>query len=630
MNSCSNLDNFDVLPFSKSDSSSFFICKPDVPENVFLKPVKINVTDNVLFTDRILPQTSRTLSENAEFPSSYFVDLHNKVKAFGVHNYKGARIPLLHNNINVEAFRAKLAKFNYPDIHLMQFIEFGFPLGLWSEAHLEPSCKNHSSAYSYYSHVDKFVETELQKIGVTGPFEKSPWDAVHLSPMMTAPKKPDSRRTVFDASFGIHSLNKNTPEHAYHDMEYEFSFPTIDNLADRIAKLGPGCFLWKRDLSRFFLQMKVDPLEYDRLGFVWREKLYLFVSFVWGCRHAGYVGQWLTTAVAYVQAHLGLELSDAMFFCLNYADDFAGCETEFTKSKLSFDTLGTLLKEINLTESESKACAPSTSMTYLGVNFNTLEMCMHVDVEKVKELKLDLVRWARKTVATKSDLQSILGKLLWVSKTVKFSRVFVSRIIAEVRKLKKQSDKVVLSTPIRKDFLWWDSYIQVFSGVEIIPPPSVKFSVYGDACVQGGGGWFPGRNEYFSLRFPISLSTPDVPIHIKEFYVVILIIKLWGSNWIGHRIEIYCDNDAVCDTCTHQKPANSQMQQLLREFLFWICKFNIHPIVKKIGTKENFVADFVSRVYTSDETKKFFKDNGYPLQTKKLIPDHFFDMHADW
>ena len=72
------------------------------------------------------------------------------------------------------------------------------------------------------------------------------------------------------------------------------------------------------------------------------------------------------------------------------------------------------------------------------------------------------------------------------------------------------------------------------------------------------------------------------------------------------------------------------MQQLLREFLFWICSYNIHPIVNKIGTKDNFVADFVSRVYTEAETVKFFSDNGYPTQTKIDVPDSFFNMHADW
>ena len=127
---------------------------------------------------------------------------------------------------------------------------------------------------------------------------------------MTSPKKPNSRRAVFDASFGLYSLNKNTPERAYHDTEYEFTFPRIDDLADIIAKLGKGCFLFKRDLSRYFLQLKIDPIEYDKLGFVWRGSLYFFVSFVWGCRHAGYCGQWLSSAVSYIHAR--------------HADDYAG------------------------------------------------------------------------------------------------------------------------------------------------------------------------------------------------------------------------------------------------------------------------------------------------------------------
>ena len=165
-----------------------------------------------------------------------------------------------------------MSRFKYPDIHILQFVAFGFPLGLWSNAYLEPCSKNHSSAYNYYTFVDKFVSTEIEKFGIAGPNKKSPWDNIMISPMMTA------------HTFGMYKLNKNTPGKCYHEMEYEFHFPKIDDLADRISALGPNCFLWKRDLSRFFLQQKIDPLEYDKLGFVWRGQLFLFVRFVWGCR----------------------------------------------------------------------------------------------------------------------------------------------------------------------------------------------------------------------------------------------------------------------------------------------------------------------------------------------------------
>ena len=137
-----------------------------------------------------------------------------------------------------------------------------------------------------------------------------------------------------------------------------------------------------------------------------------FVSFVWGCRHAGYFGQWVTSAVSFIHSNLGLEESGECYNLLNYADDFAGAESSFEKASNSFNTLGRLLLELGLIESTSKAISPSTEMVYLGVKFNTVDMCMYVDEEKVIELKCVLHNWSRKTVANKSDLQSILGKLL--------------------------------------------------------------------------------------------------------------------------------------------------------------------------------------------------------------------------
>ena len=619
------------MPFScQNVVPDFIVCKPDIAKPEALKSFEVDITSNQKFTDRKLPPTSCNLVEHPIFNRAYFLDLHQRVKVFDTNNYSGARIRLEHNNIKIDTFRQLLMKHTYPHMQLCQFVEYGFPLGLWSEAYLEPATRNHSSSYSYYSYLDKFVETELAKLGMTGPFDLSPRDKVMLSPMMTLHKKPSALRPVFDASFGLYSLNKNTPERTYHESEYEFSFPRIDDLADRIAELGPKCFLWKRDLSRYFLQLKIDPLEYDKLGFVWRGKLYFFTSFVWGTRHAGYAGQWLTSAVSFIHAQSGLDLISCIFFCLNYADDFCGCELEFSRSGLSFIKLGQLLSDIGLSESKAKACPPSQVMTYLGVSFNTIDMCMHVDSDKRVELKSELRKWSKKTVATKTDLQSILGKLLWVSKCVKFSRVFVCRIIAEVRKLQKQTQKTVLSREIRKDFLWWDKFLEVFSGVEIIIPPTVCLSVLGDAYPQGGGSWNPNRLQYFSMRFPEYLCSPETPIHIKEFIIVILCVRLWGQDWSGQRIAIFCDNESVCDVCHYQKPKDPEMQKLLREFLFWVCKYNFCPILQKITTSDNHIADYISRNHDSNDIENYLCINGFPDHSKVVIPLEWFGFQAEW
>ena len=619
------------LPFKGiSIVQNFVDCKPDIVKPEVLRPKNVNVTESLVFMDRILPTSQYQFLENKSFSKSYFLDLHKAVKVYNVNNYKGARIPLEHNNINVAKFRSYLTKFSYPHIHILQYIEFGFPLGLWSDSYLEPSTKNHSSAYSYFSYLDKFVDTELGKVGLTGPFEKAPLENFMISPLMTSPKKPSARRAVFDASFGLYSLNKNTPMKAYHETEYEFTFPKIDDLADIIARLGKGCYLFKRDLSRYFLQLKVDPIEYDKLGFVWRGFVYFFVSFVWGCRHAGYCGQWVTSAVTFIHARLGYEKTQQLWNILNYSDDFAGAETELDIAKLSFDTLGHLLSEIGLVESKSKACPPSPIMVYLGVKFDTVDMCMYVEDDKVAELKFELQKWSNKTVAKKFELQSILGKLIWVSKTVRWSRVFVTRIICEIRKLPSQSAKTTLSNDVRKDFLWWQTYLEVFSGVEIIPPTTVCQSVLGDAYPQGGGSWNPTLGEYFSMRFPEYMCSADTPIHIKEFIIVILCIRLWGKHWTGQRILIFCDNDAVCDTCELQKPSDPSMQKLLREFLYWVCRFNFYPILQKISSKENHIADMISRNHCATDISDYLTMHGFPNQSKVDIPVDWYDFTAQW
>ena len=93
---------------------------------------------------------------------------------------------------------------------------------------------------------------------------------------------------------------------------------------------------------------------------------------------------------------------------------------------------------------------------------------------------------------------------------------------------------------------------------------------------------------------------------------------------------IFCDNDAVCDTIHHKKPKDQTMQQLLREFLYWVCRYNFTPVVEKIGTKDNFVADFISRNTISSDIASFFESHGYPTQTKVEIPNDWFNYHADW
>ena len=614
----------------------------DLKDGSYLHPVYFVLNDGSVFVDKKLP-VSFNFDRNVRFDSNYFIDLHRKVSSLETYNFNGARISLAHSNINVTKIREFMPK-SFEDLSVVQYLEFGFPLGLVEDFVLQPTLKNHSSSYEFYSHVDKFVSNELVKGGLTGPLTSVPFKSAMTSPLMTAPKKPDSRRAIFDASFGDFSLNMNTPEKCYLLDEFEFTFPKVDDFGKLILQLGRGAYMWKRDLSRFFLQLPLDPLDFDKVCFVWRGFLFFFTSYIWGCRHAGMNGQRVSNLISAVHRSIGCNDSLLRIFTsldssscsliefntLNYSDDFCGAEADPERAAASFDAMGRLLTELGFSESLDKAVSPRQVITFLGIEFCSVSQEMRVNAEKCEELSADLILWIRRTVACKSELQSILGKLIWISKAVRFSRSFVCRMINEIKNLKSQKQKVKLSDDLKKDFLWWHVYMGSFNGVQLLVSDEVSFQIAGDACVVGLGCYNPSQNSYFSRKLPLKLQDSSIPIHLKEFLCVILSVKIWGKFWTGKTVQIFSDNDSVVDVISNLKPKDLKMQAYLREFLFWVCRFNFNAVASKIGTKDNDIADFLSRNFDDSDAITFFEKETLPIPEKVEVVDTDFEFVADW
>ena len=628
------------LPFTGSeDLNLFYNIKPVQPEIKVSTLTKsyFCLPDCKIFIDKCLPDPAPCFLERAvthsRFDPDYFLSLHKLVSAPGqdypanTYNFLGAKIPLVHTQLNIPKWRELFS--SYPKADIIDKLEFGFPIGVCSDPNLEPALKNHSSSYLYYSWVDKFCVKEISKCGMTGPLGTIPFSDYHISPMMTAVKKPSKRRVVFDASYGI-SLNKSTPKEFYLHEKAEYDFPKLDDFELLILKVGLGARMWKRDLERYFLQLPIDPVDYSRTGFVWRSNFFFFVSYMFGLRHSGLAGQSVTSAVTWRHRQEGARLDGEEFNTLNYSDDLAGVEAG-TRSDLSYQKMGQLLEELGLKEAADKATPPDTTITYLGVTFDSITMKKTVPAEKLAELLDILNTWSSKKSCTKRGLQSLVGKLLWVARCVRFSRVFVSRLLAALKALATAlpHHKIALSQEMQLDIKWWLTYIRSFNGVMfIINPGIIKFSYKGDACLDGGGGFHD--QEYWSRPLPLWMQGKETPIHLKEYWVLLISIKLWGHLWSGSTVELFVDNTAVCLTCTNQKPTDPLMAAFLREFLFLVVYYKFNPIVKHIGTKANFIADYLSRKFNPSEAASFFESHNMGGMRLLTVPDSMFTFTSDW
>ena len=615
-----------------------------LPETCYVLP------GNTLFIDRVLPPMQGSLSENKSFPTDYFVALHTLVSSPSANygpftpNYLGARIPLQHTRLNINKWRQHLV--GYEGAEIVQFLQYGFPLGLSDDSPpaLVSTLRNHGSSYQFYKHIDEFLVTGLERGELAGPCKTPPFQEVHISPLMTAVKKPNSRRAVFDASFGDYSLNKNTPTDTYLHEPFEYDFPKIEDFKRIVLECGAGSYLWKRDLSRYYLQLPLDPTEYPLVCFIWRNKLFFFAALMFGLRHSGLQGQKVTSAVTWIHRNLGLETDiEKRFNSLNYSDDIGGCEGTHQRATESFTALGNLLEDLGLRESSSKAYPPSQVMPYLGILFNTVTMRMSIPPDKVTEVQAEVSLWMKKKFATKRTLQQLLGKLFWVSKVVRFSRCFMGRLLTQLQDMhplpynKRQS----LSEGCRQDINWWDRYLRRFNGVELLYPTDPLKGLTldqlldtgacvncGDAQPAGGGSYY--GSEYWSRSFPEWLCHDKTPIHLKEFWVVLVSAWLWGEEWTGQLVYIFCDNDAVVEVLEKERPRDPQMQELLREFMYIVCTRKFFPVFKKIGTKENHVADYISRCHDPVVLGKYFQESNIPVRTPRVVLDTLFRLRSNW
>ena len=222
---------------------------------------------------------------------------HFAVKAYGVPNFLGARIPIV-SQLNVNEWEHELV--DYWDQQLLQLIKFGFPLSFNRDCKLFTDKKNHSSAIEFPNDVQTYLDEEKQHGAILGPFESSPIPNLHISPFMTRDKpNAPNRRVIIDLSWPKNnSVNAGIDKNSYLRAEFSLTFPTVDDITHQLMLLGRGAHIYKVDISRAFRHLKVDPLDYDLLGLNW-DGTYLDTCIPFGSRHGSQNFQRVSDAVRF-------------------------------------------------------------------------------------------------------------------------------------------------------------------------------------------------------------------------------------------------------------------------------------------------------------------------------------------
>lgn len=600
-------------------------------ENLSVILKNVNEVSN---KENLCPQPKRTVLErnNRNSDPNYhrwkgFIQNCDQVEESGVPNFKGCKIPV-NTHFNLDEWERLLV--NYEDKEVVQFLRYGFPISFEGNIDLceDLVIKNHAGAVSNPKFVEEYLNKEVERDHIMGPFHSKPFKkGVKVNPLNTVPKKESGDfRMISDLSYPKgRSVNDGIDKSKYLGEDIKLELASVDSFAKLVWSAGYGCLMFKKDLKSCYRQYKVDPGDVRKLGYIWDDKLYFDLAVPMGLRSGAYICQRVSNAIRYIYKNMGF--ASEVFF-----DDF-GSAVKAMRAQEAYEALSLLFRVLGSIEAVAKSVAPHWLMIFLGILFNSVTMTMSIDKDRLVEIKEALSLWMEKESTCKKEVEKLAGVLSFVSKCVRPSRVFLARVFNFMAEM-PDDESVSVSEEFRKDILWWYRFMEEYNGVSLIPRPyyaDVNEIIETDACMSGCGGVNFVTGEFFHCEFPKFIKELNLHINELELLTVMVAIKLWKDKMRGVRARVQCDNTAAVAAMNLARMHNKFTQQCMREITYWTALSEFDVWVVHIEGVSNVLADALSRKHLGQE----FKDKAEAMIREKQLTwvkvrTDLFRFSAEW
>lgn len=156
--------------------------------------------------------------------------------------------------------------------------------------------------------------------------------------------------------------------------------------------------------------------------------------------------------------------------CVHYLDDFLfwGPPASPQCSQALESTIS-LCARLGLPVAPSKTVGPSTVLTFLGIEIDSVSQELRLPADKLSRLHESLSQWERKRNASKHKLQVIIGLLNHAAAVVRPGRVFARQLIDASKLPQRPSHRVRLNAGCRADIAWWATFMGEWNGTALFP-----------------------------------------------------------------------------------------------------------------------------------------------------------------
>ena len=133
------------------------------------------------------------------------------------------------------------------------------------------------------------------------------------------------------------------------------------------------------------------------------------------------------------------------------------CKDNLSKAKV-------LCSELGVPLAEEKTVGPSTVITFLGIELDSVKFEARLPKDKLLKAKDSVNFWISIRSAMKRNLLSLIGYLHHCCKVIVPARPFLRRLIDLSMTVKDLDCHVHLLIGVKRDLVWWDYLLENWNG----------------------------------------------------------------------------------------------------------------------------------------------------------------------
>ena len=181
----------------------------------------------------------------------------------------------------------------------------------------------------------------------------------------------------------------------------------------------------------------------------------------------------------------------------------AGTDSCGVSLSIAIDTCHSLGVPVALEKLEG----PPTTLTFLGLQLDTVRGQLSLPEEKLSRLQIELESWTVRKSCTKRELRSLIGSLQHAAAVVQPGRPFVRRLIELMKIARREDFKLRLNVAARSDIIWWHTFLRTWNGVGILPILQRQVQLTLDASGSWGCGVYSGVRWFQLVTSPYMASS---------------------------------------------------------------------------------------------------------------------------